>query len=106
MIKLWPAKLSIVLLIIAIFPLSYPLYYLAKIPVCLAAIYYAHSFYKKGQKQNRTFWYLLGIAILYNPLLPVHLFFSILWIACDIAIAIYFYMFIKLMRKQHQNNAN
>lgn len=101
MIKLWPAKLAIVFLIVTLFPLSYPLYYFGKIPVCLAAAYYCYLLYKKGQNQDKRFWYFLGIAVLYNPLLPVHLFFSIIWIAADIIAAIYFYRFIKSMPTQH-----
>lgn len=104
MIKIWPAKLAIVSLIITLFPLSYPLYYFGKIPVCLAAAYYCFLNYKKGQSQNKRFWYFLGIAILYNPLLPVHLFFSIIWIVADIIVAIYFYRFIKLMSSQSQRS--
>jgi len=107
MIKLWPAKLAIALLIITIFPLSYPIYYLGKIPVCLAAAYYCYNNYNKGQSQNKRFWIFLGIAIIYNPLIPLHLFFSILWIVVDIATAIYFYRFIKMVSSEHlQNNAD
>lgn len=101
MIKLWPAKLAIVVLIITIFPLSYPLYYLGKIPVCLAAAYYCYNDYKKGQRQSKRFWIFLGIAIIYNPLIPLHLFFSILWILVDIVTAIYFYRFIKIASTEH-----
>jgi hypothetical protein len=108
MTKLWPAKLAVILLILMVFPLAYPLYYLGKIPVCLAAVYYGYHLYRNEKSQDKRFWYFLGIAILYNPLLPIHLFFSPLWIIADIVSAIYFYRFIKdprsVSRPYHGHN--
>ncbi len=68
---------------------------LGKIPVSLAGFYYAVKHYNKHGDQEARFWYFLGIGILFNPLLPVHLFFQPLWIIADIVIAIYFYKFLK-----------
>lgn len=87
--------MSIAVVLITILPLSYPLYYLSKIPVCLAAAYYCHRSYQKDKAQNSHFWYFLLIAILFNPVLPVHLFFSPLWIIADVVVAIYFYRYLK-----------
>lgn len=95
MIKTWPAKLSIAIVLITILPLSYPIYYLGKIPVCLAAAYYCYQNYQKNKKQDPQFWYFLVIAILFNPILPIHLFFSPLWMIADVVVAIYFYRYLK-----------
>jgi len=53
MIKLWPAKLAIALLIITIFPLSYPIYYLGKYQYVLAAAYYCTTIIIRGRAKIR-----------------------------------------------------
>jgi len=88
-----PAKFAFALLLFLILPLPYPFYTLIKIPVCIVAVYYCVKLYQKNHSQPQPFWALLGIAILFNPLLPIHLFFRTLWIVVDIASAIYMYMF-------------
>lgn len=93
--KRWPAKLAIAVLLITIFPWSYPVYMLGKIPVCIAGAYYCVKSYEKDKPQVSTFWYFLLIAILFNPLVPVHLYFSIFWIIADIFVAIYFYRYLR-----------
>lgn len=86
----WPATLAIWLLVITLLPLSYPFYILGKIPICLAAAYYARKNYRGHGNQTNVFWYFIILAIIYNPLIPLHLFFSLLWIAVDIGAIIYF----------------
>lgn len=98
MLKAWPAQIAIAALLLTIMPLSYPIYYLGKIPVCLAAIYYCVKNYNAHDQQVSEFWYFLAIAVLFNPVLPVHLFFSALWIIADIISAIYFYRYQKHLK--------
>ncbi len=90
----WPAKIAIAALVLTILPLAYPLYYLGKIPVCLAAAYYCSKNHQKNGQQINEFWYFLVIAILFNPILPVHLFFRLLWVIVDIVVVVYFYRYL------------
>jgi len=96
----WPSKIAIVALLITIFPWSYPVYVIGKIPVCLAAAYYCTKNYKKNQEQPKPFWYFLIIAVLFNPVLPVHLYVSLIWIIVDILCAFYFYSYLKSIRSK------
>lgn len=80
----WPAKLAIFILIVTIFPWDYAIYMLAKIPISIIGFYYCYKNYKKDHEQIKEFWYFLIIGILFNPILPVHLFFSPLWVIADI----------------------
>jgi hypothetical protein len=93
--KRWPAQLAIAVLVITIFPWSYPVYMLGKIPVCIASVYYCVKNYQKDKPQVSTFWYFLVIAILFNPVIPVHLYFSPLWVITDIVVAVYFYTYLR-----------
>ena len=94
----WPAKIAIAALIITIFPWSYPIYVLGKIPVCLAAAYYCIKNYKKDTEKPKPFWYFLIIAILFNPVVHVHLYFSLIWVIVDIVVAIYFYKYLQRIK--------
>lgn len=89
--KKWPAILAIASAIIAIFPWTYGIYVICKIPISLAATYYCFKSYKKNEKQEKYFWILLTIAILYNPLIPIHLFFSPLWVIADLIVVYFFW---------------
>lgn len=95
----WPAKLAIIILLITIFPLSYPVYFLSKIPICFIAAYYCKKNYKKDSEQPKSFWHFLIIAVLFNPFFPLHLFFSALWIIADLIVAYYFYKYQKDLKE-------
>lgn len=99
MIKNWPLKLAILILFLTIFPLDYGFYYFGKFVVCAVAIYYCHENYKKEAKeQSKIFWYFLGISILYNPIIPIHLFFRTAWIFIDIVLIIFFLKYLKVIK--------
>jgi hypothetical protein len=102
-LKTWPLKLGIVTLIVTIFPWSYWVYGLGKIVVCAIASYYAYRNHSSGKKQTKTFWYFLAVAIIFNPLLPLHLFFSVLWIIVDIAVAAFFWSYLKELNHNTKN---
>lgn len=98
--KTWPLKLGIVTLLVTIFPWSYWVYGLGKILVCAIASYYAYCNHSSGKKQTKTFWYFLAVAIIFNPLLPLHLFFSVLWIIVDIGVAAFFWSYLKQLKHE------
>ena len=104
-IERWPAKLAIMVLVITILPWSYPIYMLGKIPVCLAAAYYCYKNYRTGKEQTKPFWYFLVVAILFNPVFPVHLYFSPLWVIADIVVAVYFYRYLKAFTSINPNSS-
>ena len=98
-IETWPAKLGIAVLIIALFPWEYGFYMLSRVFVCAVASYYCIKTHKKSGDQIKDFWYFLGIAILFNPIIPIYLFYRTAWILVDIFVAIYFYKYIKTINK-------
>lgn len=97
-IKTWPLKLGIVTLLVSIIPWSYWVYGLGKIVVCGIAVYYCYKNYVRGKTQPKIFWYFLAVGITFNPLLPLHLYFSILWIIVDVAVAALFWSYYKSLK--------
>ena len=88
-------KLKIALLVaalmlcFAVFPsLPYAFYILLKWGVCGAAVYGAVSF-KEDLRMSRHFWPLGGLALLFNPLVPVAL-TPLVWLILDLGTAVYF----------------
>lgn len=96
--KMWPLKLGIATLVITIFPWSYWVYGLGKIIVCSIALYYCYKNYVQGKKQVKIFWYFLIVGAIFNPILPLHLFFNILWIIVDVAVIAFFWSYYKLLK--------
>jgi len=97
--KRWPIKLAILILFLTIFPWSYGFYYFGKLVICAISIYYCYKNYEKGSKnQSKYFWYFLGIAILYNPIIPVYLFFRTIWIIIDILLIIFLFKYLKIQK--------
>ena len=70
-----------VLLFLAVFPLPYDYYKILRIIVFISALYLV------SQNKNEWFYIFLGIAILFNPILPVYLSKEI-WVLIDITIGI------------------
>ena len=103
-LKTWPLKVGIATLIITIFPWSYWVYGLGKIIVCAIAAYYAYLNHTSGKKQAKIFWYFLVIAIIFNPLLPIHLFFNVLWIIVDIGVVAFLWSYLKELNHNAKNN--
>ena len=99
-IKIWPAKLGIAVAVITIFPWDYGIYIVGKFFIFVVAIYYCYNNYQKEKgKQNQYFWYFLIATILYNPFVPVHLFYRMVWIIFDVAFIFIFARYIKDLNK-------
>jgi len=79
-----------VALLIALAPLPYGYYTLLRIIVCGAAALIAYQHYEK--EREVSFWVALmaGVAILFNPIIPVHLNREI-WAPIDIITAVIFF---------------
>lgn len=74
------------LLLLAAFPLPYGYYTFSRITITAIAIYVALNHFKR---ETNNFYIFIGIAILFNPLIPIHLSKEI-WIPIDLILAIYF----------------
>lgn len=83
---------SILLLLLAIFPLPYGFYTLLRILVCLTAGFLAWFCY--GGKKIKWAWIMGFIALLFNPLIPISLGKG-LWVLIDLTVAIVFGVFLK-----------
>lgn len=75
---------SIVLLLLAIFPLPYGYYTLLRIVVCLTAGFLSWFSYKAGK--TAWAWIMSFIALVFNPFIPI-LFGKEIWIVIDLVIA-------------------
>ena len=69
------------ILFIAILPLPYGYYTFMRFIVCGCAAYIAYQKYKLGEK-NIWLWIFGFIAILFNPIAPIHMTKEI-WMAVD-----------------------
>ena len=65
----WIAPL--VVLGIGLLPMPYGYYMLSRLVVCGCAIYYAVQF--GNQKETALIWVFGFLAVLYNPIIPIHL---------------------------------
>lgn len=86
-----PIITSIILLLLAIFPLPYGYYTLLRLVVCLTACFLVWFSYKAG----KTAWaWIMGfITLIFNPLVSLH-FNRELWFIIDIIAAIVFGVFL------------
>ena len=73
---------------IGIFPMPYGYYNLSRIVVCACSIYFAYNLYKDD---DMTFVWIFGfLSVLYNPIIPIHLYEKQIWIVVNILTALLF----------------
>ena len=84
-----PAKIAAGMLVLGILDWSWGYYDLMRLIVCGAAAYVAWC--AKQQKGERLFWIMVVVAIIYNPISPVH-FERALWVALNLATAAAFWL--------------
>lgn len=87
---IWPAIIGIIFLLLSFFDWPYSFYTILRIVVTIVAIYYAYYLYETFQKTGFWFWLLVVIAILFNPIIPVHLYDKSIWSVIDVVVAIFF----------------
>lgn len=78
-----------VALLIALAPLPYGYYTLLRIIICGAAAFIAYSIYQRQQAVSLWVLAMSGLAILFNPLIPIHLSREI-WVPIDAISAVVF----------------
>lgn len=92
----WPAVIAIVFLLLALLEWPYGFYTLLKWVVTGVAVYYAYTIYETLQKTNGWFWALAVIAVLNNPIAPIHLGDKGLWNIIDVVIVVFFIVLISI----------
>lgn len=90
-IKKLPIAISIVMLLLAIFPMPYGYYTLLRLVICGTAIYVAY--YTKKINKQKWMWTMIVTALLFNPLFQIHLDKS-LWSIVDVIAACLFITFL------------
>lgn len=65
---------------------SYGYYTFMKFIVTGVMIYYAYYIYIEVKKVDYWFWILVGIAILFNPIIPIYLGDKTLWGFIDVLV--------------------
>lgn len=94
----WPGAVTAILLILAIFSWPYGYYVLLRWIVAIIAAYVAYSLSESG---NQKLWIFVGIAILFNPLVPIYSTKSF-WVIADLVSAGLFLAFSKKQEVLHK----
>ena len=68
--------------VVGILPLPYAYYQLLRVLLCAACVYYV---LRLGREADGLMVVLGGLALLYNPVVPVHLRSKPLWICINVA---------------------
>ena len=84
----WIAPL--VVLGVGLLPMPYGYYFLSRLVVCGCAIYYALQF--NNQSETTLVWVFGFFAVLYNPIIPIHLGEKTLWIIVNLITAVTFFV--------------
>ncbi len=95
--------ISIVMLLVAIADLPYGYYTLLRLVITASAIFLVWT----ASELKKTFWLvLMGIvAILFNPIIPVHLTKEI-WVVIDVIVAVLFLVSIFRIKNYAKQNGN
>lgn len=91
----------VVLLLLALAPLPYGYYTLLRIVVCAAAAFLAFKQFQENQRVSGWMVTLLAIAMLFNPLIPVHLNREI-WTFIDLVVAAIFVAHFVIIRRKEE----
>ena len=86
--QLW--AIPVIVMAIGLMPMPYGYYNLVRFIVCGTAIYFAHSSFVKNE--NSFVWIFGALAILYNPILPIHLYEKEIWTVVNIITGIIFFV--------------
>ena len=74
--------------LIAVFPWPIGFYTFTRIVICGCAAYVAFYLFNR----NANLWLLgAGLAVLYNPIIPVYLYSKVLWAIINVGTAAFFF---------------
>jgi hypothetical protein len=80
----------VVAMAIGILPMPYGYYTLSRLVVCGCSVYFAYRLYRKNQ--TSFVWVFGFLAVLYNPIIPVHLYQKEIWVVVNAITAIFFFL--------------
>lgn len=81
--------LPIIVMALGVLPMPYGYYNLSRLVVCVCSVYFAFQLFKK---EDIVFVWIFGFfAILYNPIIPIHLYEKAIWIVINV-ITIFFFL--------------
>ncbi len=70
--------------------MPYGYYTLSRFVVCACSIYFMHRIYLKNQ--TSFVWVFGFLALLYNPIIPVHLYQKEIWMVVNAITAVLFFV--------------
>ena len=80
----------IIVMAVGILPMPYGYYNISRWVVCGSAIFFSHRLHRN---HDTVFaWLFAGLAILYNPIFPIHLYDKEIWIVVNALTAIVFFI--------------
>ncbi|MDA8852030.1 hypothetical protein N9I63_01410 [Hyphomicrobiales bacterium] len=80
----------IIILLFGLLPMPYGYYTLSRFIVCFCAAIFAYKL--NAEKNILVSWLFILIAIIYNPIIPIHLYDKGLWVAINIPTIILFFL--------------
>ncbi len=76
-----PLIISAIVFCIALLPMPYGFYTITRVIIFVISIYGAVLL---QERHTGLFWAMVGLAILYNPIVPIHLYEKILWTIANV----------------------
>ncbi len=98
--NIYPAVIASILLLLSFFDWPYGYYTILRWFVAGISVYYAYLLYTAHKEKIAWFWGLVIIAILFNPVAPIHLYSKLLWNVIDVATAVFFISLVVKLRKK------
>lgn len=83
----WIAPIAV--MAVGVLPMPYGYYSLSRLVVCACAVYFAIA--SKSQNQDVFIWVFGALAVLYNPIIPVHLYEKEIWMVVNLVTAAVFF---------------
>ena len=80
----------IVAMAIGALSMPYGYYTLSRLIVCGCSLYFAHRLY--SENQSPFVWIFGFFAVLYNPIIPIHLYQKEIWMVVNFLTAIVFFL--------------
>ena len=90
--------ISAAILLVSVFPLPYGYYLFLRIVVTITSVMVIYIFHK--DKNKRAVIGLALIAIIFNPIIPIHLEKAV-WLPIDVLTAAYFYYLSRLLGEKY-----
>lgn len=97
-----PLIISILVFAGAFMPMPYGYYLVTRVVICVIGIYGAVTFM---DKHHGIFWLMVGVGVLYNPIIPVHLYEKGIWILVNI-VTVGIFLWAKIELDKHYKEAD